>query len=357
MTPQPKVSLLIPIYNVETYLHECLDSAAAQTLHDIEIICINDGSTDSSRAIINEYLADPRFRVIDKPNSGYGASMNQGLDAATGEYIGILEPDDFIEPDMMELYYQTAQEHHADMVKGNFYYYWSTPSERNVLSGLVKEDMCGKVVDPIDDDRVFHIEPSIWSALYRTEFIRDHNIRFNETPGASYQDASFAFAVLAHATRVVFIHEAHLHYRQDNEASSVNSPGKVFCVCEEYQAIEDMIDELPNKERAQRLHEVFLRTKYNAYLWNFFRLSEDLRREFLAEFSSQFRAHKDAGEINPEKFEWYNLRDMDWIINDPDFFQAISFYGPERPRLKTVLHALGTGGLTYMHKLRAFQKR
>ena len=81
---EPTVSLLVPIYNVERYLRECLDSARAQTLDDIEVICINDGSTDGSRAIIQEYLdADPRFRVIDKANSGYGASMNMGLEAAS----------------------------------------------------------------------------------------------------------------------------------------------------------------------------------------------------------------------------------------------------------------------------------
>ena len=87
---QPRVSLLVPIYNVEKYLRECLDSARNQTLQDIEVICINDGSKDSSRTIIQEYLdADERFRVIDKENSGYGVSMNMGLEAARGDYVGI----------------------------------------------------------------------------------------------------------------------------------------------------------------------------------------------------------------------------------------------------------------------------
>ena len=88
----PKVSLLVPICNVERYLRECLDSAVAQTLKDIEIICINDGSTDSSPDIIREYMeCDPRVKMIDKANSGYGDSMNRGLEMARGEYVGILE--------------------------------------------------------------------------------------------------------------------------------------------------------------------------------------------------------------------------------------------------------------------------
>ena len=86
----PVLSLLIPIYNVQRYLRECLDSALAQTLKDIEIICINDGSTDNSPAIIREYMEhDRRVKMIDKANSGYGDSMNHGLEMARGKYVGI----------------------------------------------------------------------------------------------------------------------------------------------------------------------------------------------------------------------------------------------------------------------------
>ena len=99
----PVLSLLIPIYNVQRYLRECLDSALAQTLKDIEIICINDGSTDNSPAIIREYMErDGRVKMIDKANSGYGDSMNHGLEMARGKYVGILESDDFMAPDALE---------------------------------------------------------------------------------------------------------------------------------------------------------------------------------------------------------------------------------------------------------------
>ena len=99
----PVLSLLVPIYNVERYLRECLDSAVAQTLEDIEIICINDGSTDNSPAIICEYMQrDARVKMIDKANSGYGDSMNRGLEMARGKYVGILESDDFMVPDALE---------------------------------------------------------------------------------------------------------------------------------------------------------------------------------------------------------------------------------------------------------------
>ena len=134
----PKVSLLVPICNVECYLRECLDSAVAQTLKDIEIICINDGSTDSSPDIIREYMErDSRVKMIDKANSGYGDSMNRGLEMARGEYVGILESDDFMFEDSLQKLVAKADAEHADVVKGDFYLYWSTPSERRELFGII----------------------------------------------------------------------------------------------------------------------------------------------------------------------------------------------------------------------------
>ena len=101
-----KLSVLVPIYNVEQYLPQCLDSLCAQTLKSLEIICINDGSTDASGAILDEYSKNnPNIIVINKKNSGYGDSMNCGLRKAVGEYIGIVESDDFIDPDAFEKLY------------------------------------------------------------------------------------------------------------------------------------------------------------------------------------------------------------------------------------------------------------
>ena len=100
-TKHPLVSVLVPIYNVERYLERCLSSLAAQTFNDFEVICVNDGSTDGSLDIMREHAAhDPRVRVIDKPNAGYGAACNTGIDAATGDYVAIVEPDDYLTGDM-----------------------------------------------------------------------------------------------------------------------------------------------------------------------------------------------------------------------------------------------------------------
>ena len=107
----PKISVLIPVYNVEKYLERCLKSVCNQSFKDIEIICINDGSTDSSLSILEEYAKnDSRIKIIDKSNSGYGISMNIGLDNATGDYVGIIESDDFADLGMFETLYNMAVE-------------------------------------------------------------------------------------------------------------------------------------------------------------------------------------------------------------------------------------------------------
>lgn len=130
------VSILVPIYNVERYLEKCLNSLISQTLKNIEIICINDGSTDNSLAIIKKYAQkDSRIVIINKKNTGYGDSMNQGLKRAKGEYIGIVESDDFVDKKMFEVLYNMALQYKADIVKSSFYQYWELP-EKIVYSKL-----------------------------------------------------------------------------------------------------------------------------------------------------------------------------------------------------------------------------
>ena len=111
-----KVSIIVPTYNVEQYLAECMDSITGQTLRELEIICVNDGSTDGSLNILKKYAAsDDRIIIIDKKNEGYGRAMNDGLDRASGEYVGIVEPDDYVDLHMYEDLYRIAKEKNLDI--------------------------------------------------------------------------------------------------------------------------------------------------------------------------------------------------------------------------------------------------
>ena len=181
----PKVSIVVPVYNVEKYLRECLDSLLAQKLKDIEIIVVNDGSTDSSADIAAEYAArDSRVRLISKENEGYGKTMNRGFSEARGEYVGIVESDDFADPRMFKDMYKFAKKHDLDLVKANYY-------EHSDAGDVFQEPFAGfaykTVFDPRVDQRALTVLPIIWSALYRREMIEREGIRFNGTPGSCFR--------------------------------------------------------------------------------------------------------------------------------------------------------------------------
>lgn len=319
----PKVSVLVPIFNVEKYLEECLDSIVNQTLKDIEIICINDGSTDNSLKIIKKYAKnDPRIVIVNKKNSGYGDSMNHGLEKATGDYIGVVESDDWIELTAFEDLLTLAEANDAEVVKSNFYNYFSDPERAN-LSGtiekLVNDEEVGRIIDPSINAHIFYQRPAIWSAIYKKSFLDDNAIRFLPTPGASYQDTAFAFKVWASASRVCFTKKAYLHYRQDNESSSVNSPGKVFCVAEEYAEIKKF---LQDTDRYDRLGEIMRVTKWGAYAWNIDRLTPELAKDFIELASKEYAEDIEAGVFNYELCDVNQARAINEIVNNPSLVLA-----------------------------------
>lgn len=346
----PEISVLIPIYNVENYLEECLDSLCAQTFQDFEAICINDGSTDGSRNIIQKYLdMDSRFKVIDKPNSGYGASMNQGLKQATGAYLAILESDDKFGPNALDLLYKTATQHEAEVVKADFWLYWSKPEEKQEVFGIVNGLPTNQPINPENEQGIFYRKPSIWSALYKRSFLEDNEINFLETPGASYQDAGFNFKVWASASRVVFLEEPILYYRQDNEQSSVNSPSKVFCVCDEYAEMERYLVARPEKRKI--LEPVKERMKFDSYLWNYDRLNDELKESFLKVAAEELKNDIATGDLDWSLFEPWSEADLRAMVENPEAFQESRGENLKPGKLNTFKRYYRLGGFPLIAKL------
>ena len=137
----------------------------------------------------------------------------------------------------------------------------------------------GKVFSVKDDCRILKMMPTIWTAIYKREFLSENEIRFLETDGASYQDTSFAFKTLSAAKRLVFTNKAYLYYRTDNANSSVKSKGKVFAICDEWNEISRFIDERPEIKKI--VNDIKLTTQYNAYMWNAIRIDESFHEELL----------------------------------------------------------------------------
>ncbi|MGI6216294.1 MAG: glycosyltransferase family 2 protein [Coriobacteriales bacterium] len=315
---QPAISIIVPVYNVERYIRQAFNSIIAQTFSDFEVVCVNDGSRDSSRKIIQDYIEhDPRFRVIDKPNSGYGATMNRGIQEALGRYIAVLEPDDFYDSHALEKLITAADAVNADVVKGNYWFYWSSPKERNSLVQVVSPSMTGHLFKASEEPEIFFSNPSLWSAIYKRSFLLGNGLKLLETPGASFQDLGFSFKIWATAARIFCISDPVLHYRQDNEKSSVNDPGKVFCVCDEFDSIEDFIKAVPGRKY---LKPYAYRLRYDSYMWNFERLSPNLRAEFLDTMVGDLARGMQNGEFVPSLFEPRQIVNLKLIITDPEKF-------------------------------------
>ncbi|MDR2648167.1 MAG: glycosyltransferase, partial [Clostridiales bacterium] len=224
--PQPKISVIIPCYNVEKYIKQCLDSVLSQTLTDIEIICVNDGSADGTLPILKAYeTLNERVFIIDKPNGGYGAAMNAGMAAANGKYVGIVESDDFIDPQMFETLYNLSQNGTVDVVKGNFYDYYAPANK------VPRADINHERDRVIVLDRPFHItentemlwgHPSVWSGIYRRAFLVEHNVSFIEAKSGGWVDNPFFFETMLKAKSIVWVPAPLYYYRKTNESSSSN---------------------------------------------------------------------------------------------------------------------------------------
>ena len=269
----PRISIIIPIYNVNKYLRECLDSIINQTLKSIEIICVNDGSTDNSLEIIKEYIYDNRIIIINKNNSGYGDSMNQGLNIASGEYIGIVESDDFIDINMFENLYKLTKKGDIDIIRSNFYLYWEK-NKKEALNFKILKNLYNKIFNPMELQNIFLVQPSIWAGIYKKLFLIKNDIKFLTTSGASYQDTSFFYKTLYKANKIFCTKKAFYYYRQSNSNSSVNNNtlNKVIFAHIELNEIEKFIKKdikLYNKNQ-----RYFNTKKIMTLLWNLNRVDK-----------------------------------------------------------------------------------
>ena len=166
------------------------------------------------------------------------------------------------------------------------------------------------------DKSLLRINPSVWSAVYKREFLNKYNIRFLETPGASYQDLAFSFKVFALAERVILSDRAYLYYRQDNMNSSVKSKTKVYCVCDEYDEIDRFLEEYPDLKFEFKVQEEI--NRYNGYVSSVLRIDDAVKPEFIKVFSEHFREEYASGLLGNEFFKKINKKEFMTLINKPE---------------------------------------
>lgn len=281
----PKVSVIVPVCNVEQYLKKCINSILEQSLKDIEVICVDDGSTDYSAQILDDYARmDNRIKVIHKENAGYGAAMNTGIDMATGEYIGIVESDDCILPQMYERLYQVAIDHDLDLVKADAFYWLEKYDYLNRIHVQAVDEYYDRVLSEADRDVFYKFYMNTWTGIYKRCFLEENQIRHHETPGASYQDNGFWMQTLYYCKRAMWLNEAYYLYRQDNPTASVKSKNKMYAMRDEYR----WVGELLQKNNDTEIIEIVNYYRFVRLRGTFRRISDELREEYCEVLSQEY---------------------------------------------------------------------
>lgn len=273
-----KVSVIIPVYNAEMYLRQCIDSLRNQTLEEIELICVNDSSTDGSLKILKEYAqVDNRIRVFTQKNAGAGAARNRGMREAKGKYLSFLDADDFFEADMLEKEYVLAERDNADFVvcKSDQYH---TESNQHIQTDWVVREKALPPYRPFSyrqmTDNIFKVFVGwAWDKLYLRSFIESYDLKFQEQRTSN--DLLFVFSALVMARRIDVIPEILAHQRRDAKDSlSKTRENSWWCF---YDALIALKDFLIQKDEFWELEKDYVNYALHFTLWNYNTLSESTK--------------------------------------------------------------------------------
>ena len=269
------VSVIMPVWNGEGYLRECLDSVCAQTLSDIEIICVDDGSADGSLAILDEYAGkDKRIRVITQQNTGAAAARNKGMAIASGRYLSVLDSDDRFEPDMLEKMVERAEKTDAQIVICRCDGFEDgTEKPVPMMWSLQDRFVPGEVFSgrQVGDALFFFTQGWAWDKLYRTSFVREHQLEFQNLPSSN--DLRFTFLSLAVAQRITTMNSVFVHQRRGRD-TSISRTRRNNCGCF-YQALTGLRDELSRRDLLESYRTAFDNLCVHLSMWHFNTLMKD----------------------------------------------------------------------------------
>lgn len=277
---EPKVSVIIPVYNVEQYLRECLDSVLGQTLKEIEVICVDDGSTDHSLEILREYeKRDSRVKVLTQPNTNAGAARNHGLKYAKGKYLSFLDSDDFFEANMLEKAYQRCERDNLEIVVfRSDQYVQQTKKYQPAPWTIRKELIPAKDVfsfREIEKDRLKCFVGWAWDKLFLRSFVEEHQLTYQEQ--RTTNDMFFVFAALSQAQRIGTMEDILAHQRKNSTGTlSVTREKSWDCF---YHALNMVSDFLKKTGTWGWMEQDFANYTLNATSWNLSTIAEPARKK------------------------------------------------------------------------------
>lgn len=283
------ISVIVPVHNTKPFIEECIESILRQTYSDIEIICVDSSSDETTFILQKMALQDKRIIHVEDDNSSYGYKVNIGIKLAKGKYIAVVDSDDYMEADMLEKLYTIASEQQVDMIKSDNTCF-CVEDGKNVLRQYVvnayRPFFYGKVFSLDEYPEILCLSnPAIWAGLYRREFLMENQIFLNESEGASYQDSGFAILTHMLAKRIYYVGESYYRYRIDNANSSVKSQSKYWTVVEEASWIDEQV--IKRQIINPDILDAIKIRKINMYYWNYERLDEYYRKRFCDEVHEQ----------------------------------------------------------------------
>ena len=276
-----KVSIIIPVYNVEKYIEECMESVVNQTLEEIEIIIVNDGTQDNSMKKIERFLSDDRIIIINKENAGASSARNLGIKLAEGEYISFVDSDDFIEKTMLEDLYCTSNNH--DIIFSDFIFY-DEKSKKEIKNER-------EILFSENKGSYFYLYGStvVWNKIYRREFLLKNNLFFKE--GIIYEDELFTFKSSFLAEKIKYVKKYHYYYRNNREGSIMNTLKREKSI-DSYEKIIFEIKKFKNEYNWSLFEKsrIFLCENYFvSYLYKM--KDQNFKREEVREFENELKEY------------------------------------------------------------------
>lgn len=264
---QPKVSVILPIYNQEKYLAKALKSLQNQTLKESEFICINDGSRDSSLKILQDFATkDPRIKIINQKNQGSGCARNNGLKIAQGEYIAFLDPDDWFEPEALESLYNKSKQQNCDLVVFNFN---NIEENGNIIGRFSLQDILHKIYN-IKENENFNwrnikphilggMYPASWNKFYKSELIKNNKLHFANCSLA--EDNAFVFGASLNAKNIGYDSNPYYNYLIHANSAIRSKSDKNFCLFKSIDCVKKLISNLGLEEE--------LKNEFDRYIVRF----------------------------------------------------------------------------------------
>lgn len=288
-----KVSVIVPVYNVENYLAAALDSIISQTVKDIEIICINDGSVDSSAEILEKYaLFDKRIKIINQENNGPSSARNTGIKEAKGEYIAFVDSDDRVSPLMIERLYEKALATEADFVYCNVIWYNCKTRKyfcvQNGVSETVEKDFPEDFFteESVNAPLYFEIPCSAWNKLYKTEFLKTNNILFKED--VIFEDVPFFTEVYLKADRIGFDKEKYYIYSANRPESIVSEGDRRYF--DAFKIIEICRQLFHDENKWEKYKTFWLIHEIKTLLIDLYKIQPELQEEFFNKIKLRYEA-------------------------------------------------------------------